>query len=211
MKSWKCEKWRLCKPVVLVRLFHLWLREFSLLLSLSLLLELVRHLVERPLLCGHAFMFSRGAFLARPFLALLRLVTQVHPLSTHFIPWYSHYNFRTLSGILRLSPRRSVLTLKVSLHPTQCSPWLTATFQDRFIRLLKNSHIPDRNDVNYNKGIRQRHAAVLGICALVESFPYTVEKWLPELLTGVLAEHTYDPVGPFQKCWIFLNSLNWLL
>ncbi|KXN83586.1 Proteasome activator complex subunit 4 [Leucoagaricus sp. SymC.cos] len=83
----------------------------------------------------------------------------------------------TLSGILRLSPRRSVLTLK-----------------DRFIRLLKNSHIPGRNDPSYNKAIRQRHAAILGICALVESYPYTVEKWLPELLTGVLAEHTYDPI-----------------
>lgn len=63
------------------------------------------------------------------------------------------------------------------------------------MRLLKNSHIPGRNDVNYNKAIRQRHAAILGICALVESYPYTVEKWLPELLTGVLAEHTYDPVS----------------
>ncbi|XP_006454756.1 hypothetical protein AGABI2DRAFT_215246, partial [Agaricus bisporus var. bisporus H97] len=83
----------------------------------------------------------------------------------------------TLSGILRLSPRRSILTLK-----------------DRFVRLLKNSHIPSRNDANYNKAIRQRHAAILGICALVESYPYTVEKWLPELLTGVLAEHTYDPI-----------------
>ncbi|KAJ3576138.1 hypothetical protein NP233_g640 [Leucocoprinus birnbaumii] len=83
----------------------------------------------------------------------------------------------TLSGILRLSPRRSVLTLK-----------------DRFIRLLKTSSIPGRDDPNYNKAIRQRHAAILGICALVESYPYTVEKWLPELLTGVLAEHTYDPI-----------------
>jgi len=108
-------------------------------------------------------------------------------------------HFRTLSGILRLSPRRSVLTLKVSLHPLYTLSRLIANFQDRFIRLLKKSHIPDRNDVNYNKGIRQRHAAILGICALVESYPYTVEKWLPELLMGVLAEHSYDPVGPFLK------------
>lgn len=71
--------------------------------------------------------------------------------------------------------------------------------QDRFIRLLKNSHIPGRNDANYNKAIRQRHAAILGICALVESYPYTVEKWLPGLLTGVLAEHTYDPVRLFYQ------------
>ncbi|KAF5368154.1 hypothetical protein D9615_010202 [Tricholomella constricta] len=83
----------------------------------------------------------------------------------------------TLSGILRLSPRRSVLTLK-----------------DRFVRLAKNSHIPNRQDPGYNKAIRQRHAAILGICALVDSYPYTVEKWMPELLTNILAEHTYDPI-----------------
>ncbi|KAF5337122.1 hypothetical protein D9611_003196 [Ephemerocybe angulata] len=83
----------------------------------------------------------------------------------------------TLSGILRLSPRRSVLTLK-----------------DRFVRLSKNSHLPDRTDPNYNAAVRQRHAAILGICALVDSYPYTVEKWMPDLLTTVLAEHTYDPI-----------------
>ncbi|KAF5377624.1 hypothetical protein D9615_005155 [Tricholomella constricta] len=83
----------------------------------------------------------------------------------------------TLSGILRLSPRRSVLTLK-----------------DRFVRLAKASHIPNRQDPGYNKAIRQRHAAILGICALVDSYPYTVEKWMPELLTNILAEHTYDPI-----------------
>ncbi|ESK98482.1 membrane protein [Moniliophthora roreri MCA 2997] len=83
----------------------------------------------------------------------------------------------TLSGILRLSPRSSVLTLK-----------------KRFIRLAKNSRIPDRQDPTYNKCIRQRHAAILGICALVESYPYTVEKWMPDLLTNVLAEYTYDPI-----------------
>ncbi|PCH33392.1 ARM repeat-containing protein [Wolfiporia cocos MD-104 SS10] len=83
----------------------------------------------------------------------------------------------TLSGILRLSPRRSVLQLR-----------------DRFVRLLRNSSLPDRQSPAYNSALRQRHAAILGICALVDSYPYTVERWLPELLTGVLAEHTYDPI-----------------
>lgn len=83
----------------------------------------------------------------------------------------------TLSGVLRLSPKRSVLT-----------------FKNRFVRLAKNSHIPSRHDPGYQKAIRQRHAAILGICALVDSYPYTVEKWMPELLTNVLAEHTYDPI-----------------
>ncbi|KAL0950827.1 hypothetical protein HGRIS_007589 [Hohenbuehelia grisea] len=83
----------------------------------------------------------------------------------------------TLSGILRLSPRRSVITLK-----------------DRFVRLAKNSNIPPRQSPEYARAIRQRHAAILGICALVDSYPYTVEKWMPELMAGVLAEHTYDPI-----------------
>jgi hypothetical protein len=42
--------------------------------------------------------------------------------------------------------------------------------------------------------IRQRHAAILGICALVDSYPYTVERWMPELIANILAEHAYDPV-----------------
>ncbi|KAI1797633.1 hypothetical protein LXA43DRAFT_1126323 [Ganoderma leucocontextum] len=84
----------------------------------------------------------------------------------------------TLSGILRLSPRRSMLALK-----------------DRFLRLIKNSKLPeDRKSPAYNTAIRQLHAAILGVCALIDSYPYTIERWMPELLTNVLAEHTYDPI-----------------
>ncbi|KAI0702460.1 hypothetical protein BC835DRAFT_1411015 [Cytidiella melzeri] len=83
----------------------------------------------------------------------------------------------TLTGILRVSPRRSVVALK-----------------DRFVRLAKNSRLLNRRDPSYANAIRQRHAAVLGICALVESYPYTVERWLPALLTSVLVEYTYDPI-----------------
>jgi len=83
----------------------------------------------------------------------------------------------TLSGIIRLSPKRSVMNLK-----------------ERFVKLSKRSHIPPRLSPEYNKALRQRHAAILGICALVDSYPYTVEKWMPGLMTTVLAEHTYDPI-----------------
>jgi proteasome activator subunit 4 len=83
----------------------------------------------------------------------------------------------TLSGILRLSPRRSILTLK-----------------ERFVRLIEKRQLPDRKSPAYNNAIRQRHAAILGVCALIDSFPYTVERWMPSLLTNVLAEHTYDPI-----------------
>ncbi|KDQ54765.1 hypothetical protein JAAARDRAFT_71570 [Jaapia argillacea MUCL 33604] len=92
----------------------------------------------------------------------------------------------TLCGILRLSPRRSVLTLK-----------------DRFVKSAKSVHLPERGSPNYSVAIRQRHAAILGICALVDSYPYTVERWMPELLTNVLAEHTYDPIpisNTVRKC-----------
>ncbi|KAF7306649.1 Membrane protein [Mycena indigotica] len=82
----------------------------------------------------------------------------------------------TLSGVLRLSPRRHILTLR-----------------DRFVQLIRKSHLPPRSDPSYARSIRQRHAAILGVCALVESSPYTVEKWTPGLLTDILAEHTYDP------------------
>ncbi|KAJ7071321.1 hypothetical protein C8F01DRAFT_1216892 [Mycena amicta] len=82
----------------------------------------------------------------------------------------------TLSGVLRLSPRRHILTLR-----------------DRFVQLIRKSHIPPRTDPTYARSVRQRHAAILGVCALIESSPYTVEKWTPGLLTDILAEHTYDP------------------
>lgn len=96
----------------------------------------------------------------------------------------------TLSGVLRLSPRRSVLT-----------------YRDRFVRLARASPLPPRPIANsakpgspsaaslaYSAAIRKRHAAILGLCALVDAFPYTIEHWLPPLLTEVLAEYTYDPI-----------------
>jgi proteasome activator subunit 4 len=68
-------------------------------------------------------------------------------------------------------------------------------FQDRFVRLAQTSRIPTkRSDSKYSRAIRQRHAAVLGICALIESYPYTIERWMPQLLTETLAEMAYDPV-----------------
>ena len=86
----------------------------------------------------------------------------------------------TLSGILRVSPRRSVLALK-----------------DRFTRLAKHSTLPKKSSPKYNAALRQRHAAVLGICALIDSYPYTIESWMPPLMTDVLVEYTYDPVSGY--------------
>lgn len=64
------------------------------------------------------------------------------------------------------------------------------------MRLIKNVKLPqDRKSPAYNISLRQLHAAILGVCALIDSYPYTIERWMPELLTSVLAEHTYDPVS----------------
>lgn len=75
--------------------------------------------------------------------------------------------------------------------------------QDRFVRLVNTTTLPVRQSPDYAQALRKLHAAILGICAIVDSFPYTVERWMPELLTDVLAEHTYDPVSLFLfTCYI---------
>ena len=69
------------------------------------------------------------------------------------------------------------------------------------MRLIRNSKLPaDRKSPEYNVALRQLHAAILGVCALVDSYPYTIERWMPELLTNILAEHTYDPVSRATSC-----------
>jgi len=83
---------------------------------------------------------------------------------------------RTLAGILRSSPREPILMLK-----------------RRFVRLSKRK-LPSRHSPDYAEAVRQLHGAILGICALIDAFPYTVENWTPQLLTEVLAEHVYDPM-----------------
>jgi len=91
----------------------------------------------------------------------------------------------TLAGILRSSPRDPILMLK-----------------SHFVSLSKQT-LPPRNAVGYPEALRKLHGAILGICALVDAFPYTVESWTPELLTQVLAEHVYDPLpiaATVRKC-----------
>ena len=66
------------------------------------------------------------------------------------------------------------------------------------MRLAEGTPIPPKQSPQYAGAIRKLHAAILGICAIVDSYPYTVESWMPSLLTDVLAEHTYDPVCTFH-------------
>ena len=67
------------------------------------------------------------------------------------------------------------------------------------MRLAQGTNLPSKQSPQYNMAIRKLHAAILGICAIVESYPYTIESWMPSLLTDVLAEHTYDPVRLFFR------------
>jgi len=80
-----------------------------------------------------------------------------------------------LSGIVRVSQRQSIIPLK-----------------DQFVSLARKVRLPTRRDPGYAESLRTLHSAILGICALIESFPYSVEKWMPPL-TDILALHAADP------------------
>lgn len=63
--------------------------------------------------------------------------------------------------------------------------------------------LPKRHTPTYGAKLRELHAAVLGITALIGAFPYSVPSWLPELIGDVLSRHTYDPIPISQtvrKC-----------
>jgi proteasome activator subunit 4 len=80
-----------------------------------------------------------------------------------------------LSGVVRCSQRHSIIPLK-----------------NRFVRLTKKISLPARKDPTYADSLRRLHSAILGLCALIESFPYSVEPWMPPL-TEILAPHATDP------------------
>lgn len=92
---------------------------------------------------------------------------------------------KLLSGLLRCSQRRKILPLR-----------------DRFVSTIRTTRLPRRQDPEYSQALLNLHAAILGVCALVESFPYSVEPWMPPL-TEVLAPHASDPppiAGTVRKC-----------
>ncbi|KAI0823074.1 ARM repeat-containing protein [Trametes gibbosa] len=87
---------------------------------------------------------------------------------------------KMLSGVVRCSQRQSIVPLK-----------------DRFVTMLRRTKLPKRGDPAYQEALRSLHSAILGVCALIESFPYSVEPWMPPL-TEVLANHATDPL-PISK------------
>ncbi|KAH9947705.1 ARM repeat-containing protein [Amylocystis lapponica] len=92
---------------------------------------------------------------------------------------------KMLSGVVRCSQRQSIVMLK-----------------DHFVSLARKTKIPNRQDPTYAESLRSLHSAILGVCALIESFPYSVERWMPPL-TDVLAMHATDPLPistTIRKC-----------
>ncbi|KAJ3807112.1 hypothetical protein F5876DRAFT_90743 [Lentinula aff. lateritia] len=82
---------------------------------------------------------------------------------------------KVLSGVVRVSQRQSILPLK-----------------KRFVSLMRKTRLPAKSDPTYAGSLRTLHSAILGLCALIESFPYSVEPWMPPL-TELLAPHATDP------------------
>jgi hypothetical protein len=61
---------------------------------------------------------------------------------------------------------------------------LNAPLQNRFVSLIKKTSLPPRRDAGYADALRTLHSVILGLCALVESMPYSVESWMPPLTEG---------------------------
>ena len=92
---------------------------------------------------------------------------------------------KMLSGVVRCSQRQSIIPLKVSnIASYSMNPSFDITCQDRFVKLARRTKLPSRKDSKYAESLRTMHSAILGICALIESFPYSVEPWMPPLTEG---------------------------
>ena len=56
--------------------------------------------------------------------------------------------------------------------------------QRRFLELEGQVRLPRKSDPSYGEALRMRHSAILGLCALMDCFPYVVEPWMPPLMEG---------------------------
>lgn len=87
------------------------------------------------------------------------------------------------------------------------SIWLsTITHKDRFVALTRKITLPPRRDPSYPESLRSLHSAILGLCALIESLPYSVEPWIPSLTEGMLlmamtVDSQYLMAFPPSKFW----------
>jgi proteasome activator subunit 4 len=78
-----------------------------------------------------------------------------------------------------------------------------AMSQNHFISLAEKSILPPRRDPGYTDALRTLHSAILGLCALIESVPYSVETWMPPLTEG---EYLYILLETFSKLFAVLAT-----
>lgn len=92
---------------------------------------------------------------------------------------------KTLSGVVRCSQRQNIIPLKVCDDSLRKFPLIKLhLIQNRFISLARSIKLPSRTHHDYGESLRKLHSAILGLCALIESFPYSVEPWMPSLTEG---------------------------
>ncbi|KAG8798609.1 hypothetical protein FRC17_007374 [Serendipita sp. 399] len=66
------------------------------------------------------------------------------------------------------------------------------TLQKRFHRRIRKLALPPRSSAEYEKTLRLRHGAVLGLISLARTYPFTVPEWMPPLIES-LAKFATEP------------------
>ncbi|QRW00399.1 proteasome activator complex subunit 4 [Ceratobasidium sp. AG-Ba] len=118
------------------------------------------------------------------------------------LPILQVFYFRNLPSMSDAIITRIIDVLLLCLKDDNVERSKIPELKNRFVRIVKRSKLPDRKDPEYGNAIRTLHSAILGLCSLIDVFPYSVEKWMPPLCE-VLARHTYDPApisATIRKC-----------
>lgn len=100
---------------------------------------------------------------------------------------------KALSGVVRCSQRQSIIPLKVSIHISCYSRSINwCISKNRFIKQIRQARLPKRSYASYAHELRALHSAILGLCGLIESFPYTVESWMPSVIDSIVTTSMPD-------------------
>jgi hypothetical protein len=78
--------------------------------------------------------------------------------------------------------------------------------QERFLAEERRIRVPKRSDPNYNQAMLDLHSTILGLCALVDCFPYVVEEWIPALMEGIL-DKVMRRITIYLTIWQFLRGI----
>ena len=69
-------------------------------------------------------------------------------------------------------------------------------FQESFTSKVRskarNKRVAKKSDENNSASLVLRHASILGLCAYVNAYPYTVPESVPDVLM-ILSDHLHDP------------------